>query len=305
MHLNLADRFVASCLGAAVGESMGLPAEGLDPGRISSVYGHIDSPVARADSPDFSASPAGSIARQTEALIAVLRASGPLPDLQHFASHLKESFARQPEKWPRHSTFPWPPFPDEGHYTFAFALPGAWQMLNGTLDEEGATEWIRSLEPVSVVWKHGTWIYMRLLHWLYSQNEATLNKKLYLNKVMAFTEEAEEKFPGDHKMKRRMQLIEPLLDGDLDEIARACGGIDQSAQNVLAFVGAVFYRYGGRFDDALIAAVNQGGSSSGVGFYLGSLSAAFGGEAVIPDNWLEMLGEKERLQQVIRQYLSR
>lgn len=304
MYLNTADRFIASCLGAAVGESLGLPAEGLDPGQISTDFGHIDSPVARRESPDYSAMPAGSIGRQTEALIAVLRASHPLPDLQQFASNLKESFARYPNKWPKHSTFPWPPFPDEGHYTFAFALPGAWQMLNDNLDDEGATDWIRSLEPVSVVWKHGTWIYMRLLHWLYSQNEGALDKKAFLKRVMSFTEEAEEKFPGDHKMKRRMQLVEPLLDGELGDIARACGGIDPSAQNVLAFVGAVFYRFGGRFDEALVAAVNQGGSSSGVGFYLGSLSAAFGGDAVIPDNWLGMLSEKERLHQVIRQFLD-
>lgn len=301
---DLAERFVATCVGAAVGESIGMPVEGLDSGQIEKEFDIIEGLNARPDSSDYAALPAGSYARQTEALIAVLRASRPLPDLQTFASNLKETFVKYPDKWPRNSTFPWPPFPDEGHYTFAFAIPGAWQMLNGKLGEKDAEDWIRSLEPVSVVWKHGTWIYMRLLHWLFTRTGGPLNKKQFIDQIMAFTEEAEEKFPGDHKMKRRMQLIAPLLDENLDDIARACGGIDQSAHNVLAFVGAVFYQYGGRFDEALIAAANRGGSSGAVGFYLGSLSAAFGGGAVIPDNWQGMLNEKDRLLGVVRSYLD-
>jgi ADP-ribosylglycohydrolase len=301
---NMADRFMASCIGAAVGESIGMPAEGFGAGQIKEKYGFIDGPRNRPESDEYMALEAGNIARQTEALIAVLRASRPLPDLQTFASYLKETFVKYPEKWPRHSTFPWPPFPDEGHYTFAFALPGSWQMVNGRLSTSEAADWVRSLEPVSIVWKHGTWIYMRLLHWLFEQMGEPLDKKQFVKQIMAFTEEAEDNFPGDHKMKRRMQLIEPLLDGDIREIAAACGSIDQSAQNVLAFVGAVFYKFGGRFDEAVTAAANQGGSSGAVGFYLGSLSPALGGEIVIPGNWKGMLKEKDRLEAVVRKYLD-
>jgi hypothetical protein len=304
MQLNSADRFVASCIGAAVGESIGMPAEGMDADQIRSVFTSIEGPVARPATDDYLALPAGSIARQTEALIAVLRASRPLPDLQQFASNLKDTFARYPEKWPRHATFPWPPFPDEGHYSFAFAIPGAWHLLNGALTVDSAAEWFRSLEPVSQVWRHGTWIYMRLLHWLYTQHGETLDRKVFLKKVMEFTAEAEDSFPGDHKMKRRMQTIEPLLDEDLGDVARACGGVDQAAQNVLGFVGAVFYQFGGRYDEALTAAAALGGTSGAVGFYLGSLSAAFAGEAAIPDNWKNMLTEKDRLMQVVRQFLD-
>ena len=70
---------------------------------------------------------------------------------------------------------------------------------------------------------------------------------------MEYADEAESHFPHDYKMKRRMQLTEPLLSQPLDVVASACGDINNNADNVLAFVGSAFFKHHNSFEQALTA----------------------------------------------------
>ncbi len=303
MKPTLNDRFLASCVAASLGESIALPTEGMNPEQIRAHFGTISGPVARPDSPDFYPLAPGSTARQTEALLAVLKASRPLPDLAGFAFNIKDAFNRFQMLWPKNAAFPWPPFPDEGHYTFAFAFPAAYRLAAGKSTKAELAEWLKSLSPVSVVWQQGTWIYLRLLAKLYVTDEATFSAADAMKSAMEFADEAEDLFPHDHKMKRKMQVTEPLLDRPLSEVASACGNIDHAAENILTFVGNAFYKYHNDFETGLLSTTHQGGTSGAVGFYLGSLIGALRGQHTLPGAWLHQLKVKESVSSAVFEYI--
>lgn len=303
MKHNLNDRFLASCVAASLGESIALPTEGMTPEQISKEFGLVNGPMARPDSDEFYPLAAGSTARQTEAMLAVIKASRPLPDLQGFAFNIKDAFNRFQMLWPKNATFPWPPFPDEGHYTFAFAMPAAYRLAAGKSNASELGEWLKSLSPVSIVWQQGTWIYLRLLANLYVMDEKDFDAAAFLKSAMYFADEAEDLFPHDHKMKRRMQVTEPLLDRPLIEVAQACGNINNAADNILAFVGNAFYKYNDDFEKGLLATTNLGGTSGAVGFYLGSLIGALRGQNQLPAAWLHQLKVKESVTSAVFNYI--
>jgi hypothetical protein len=303
MKHNINDRFLASCVAASLGESIALPTEGMKPEQIQTTFGEIKGPVARPDSVDFYPLSAGSTARQTEAMLAVIKASHPLPDLQGFAFNIKDAFNRFQMLWPKNATFPWPPFPDEGHYTFAFAMPAAFRLASGQSSTAELSEWLKSLSPVSVVWQQGTWIYLRLLADLYVMDEKNFSASKFLKRAMFFADEAEDLFPHDYKMKRRMQVTEPLLDEPLSEVAKACGDINNAADNILAFVGNAFYKHNDDFEKAILSTANLGGTSGAVGFYLGSLIGALRGQSNLPGAWLHSLNVKESVTSAVFNYI--
>ncbi len=302
MSTNLNDRFLACCIAASLGESIALPTEGMTPDEIKSRFHRIAGPVARPDSPDFYALPAGSTARQTEAMLAVLKASKPLPDLQGFAFNIKDAFNRFQMLWPKSATFPWPPFPDEGHYTFSFAMPAAYRLCAGKSSVVELGEWLKSLSPVSVVWQQGTWIYLRLLADLFKSSPEKFNADDFVKNAMLYADEAEDLFPHDYKMKRRMQVTEPLLKAPLAEVAKACGNINNAADNILAFVGNAFYKHHNSFEEAVTSTANLGGTSGAVGFYLGSLIGALHGQVALPGAWLNQLKVKESVETAVFNY---
>jgi ADP-ribosylglycohydrolase len=302
MKMNLNDRFLACCVAASLGESIAMPTEGMTPQEIKQRFHKLAGPIARPETEDYYALPAGSTARQTEAMLAVLKASKPLPDLQGFAFNIKDAFNRFNILWPKSATFPWPPFPDEGHYTFAFAMPAAYRLSAGKNTVAELAEWMKSLSPVSVVWQQGTWIYLRLLAKLFQTNPADFDSKSFLKDAMLFADEAEHHFPHDYKMKRRMQITEPLLDASLEEVAKACGDINNAADNILAFVGNAFYKYNNNFEIAVTSAANVGGTSGAVGFYLGSLIGALRGLDALPGAWLNQLKVKESVESAVFNY---
>jgi ADP-ribosylglycohydrolase len=303
MNTNLNDRFLACCVAASLGESLTLPAEGMSPEKVRDIFYKISGPVARPESEEFYPLPAGSTARQTEAMLAVLKASRPLPDLQGFAFNIKDSFNRFQMLWPKSATFPWPPFPDEGHYTFAFAMPAAYRLSAGKNSVAELADWLKSLSPVSVVWQQGTWIYLRLLADLFSSDAATFDPKVFVLNAARYADEAESYFLNDHKMKRRMQVTQPLLDAPLDQVAIACGNINNAADNILAFVGNAFYKYPMDFEQAVTSTANLGGTSGAVGFYLGSLIGALNGSHVLPGAWLNQLKVKESVEAAVFNYV--
>jgi hypothetical protein len=296
-------RFIASCLGGALGESIGMACEGMTPEQIRERFGRIKGPAPRPESHEFYPLPAGSTARQTEALLAVLKSSSPLPDLPRFAFHIKDAFNRFPTLWPKDAAFPWPPFPDEGHYTFAFALPAAYALAQGDRSNEELADWLKSFAPVSIVWQQGTWVYLRLLTWLFGQDPTRFDPDLFVTQTLHFMDEAESHFPHDHKLKRRMRTIQPLLGGNLDQVAQLCGHVDVAAENILCVVGAVFHKFAHDPESALLEGANLGGCTGAVTFYTGTLLGALHGRHALPESWIETMRVHESVDHAARQYV--
>jgi hypothetical protein len=304
MPTTLQTRFIASCLGGALGESIGMACEGMTPERIQEQFGRIKGPAPRPESLEFYPLPAGSTARQTEALLAVLKSSSPLPDLPRFAFHIKDAFNRFPTLWPKDAAFAWPPFPDEGHYTFAFALPAAYSLAQGERSSEQSADWLKSFAPVSIVWQQGTWVYLRLLSWLFGEDPTNFDRDLFISQTLHFMDEAESHFPHDHKLKRRMRTIQPMLGGNLDQVARLCGHVDVAAENILCVVGAVFHKYAHEPKSALLEGANLGGCTGAVTFYTGTLLGALHGRHALPESWIETMRVHESVEHAARQYVQ-
>ena len=295
-------KFKAVCMGAAIGEAIGMPAEEMTPEQIASRLGEITGFMARPEAEDFSAIQAGHSARQTEAMLSVLAASSPLPDLQEFAFIVKQALNKYPEKWPKSTTFAWPPFPDGGHYTFSFAIPASRLLYEGRVTVDELTTWMLTLTPSSVVWQQSIWLYLRMLTYLYDQDPKTFDADEFLVSATHFILEAEKYFPGDYKIRRRMQVTEPMMEEPLDRIAKSCGDVSKLAEDMITFVGVVFHRHHKDYKTALLAAANLGGESEASCFYLGSLLGALGGESMLPYNWLEEYVERDRVTAVLEKF---
>ncbi len=299
------NRFQATCLGAAIGEAIGMPAEDMKPEQISTTIGEIIGFRDRPEAEDFSPVAAGHSTRQTEAMLSVLAASKPLPDLQEFAFTIKQSLNMYPEKWPKSTTFAWPPFPDGGHYTFSFAIPAALLLSEKQVSVKQLQEWMHSLTPSSVVWQQSIWLYLRLLVNLFETEKESFDPDQFLEYATKYILEAEKYFPGDYKIRRRMQVTEPMMDEPLEDIAKSCGDVSKLAEDMITFVGAVFYRHHNDFKKAVTAAANLGGASEASCFYLGSLIGALGGTEALPDDWLSGYAERGRVEAALRKFEER
>lgn len=302
MSDQIKNKFHATCLGAAIGEAIGMPAAGMTPKQISETFGHIDGFRERPDSEDLSRVDAGYSVRQTEAMLSVLAASDPLPDLQEFAFNVKQALNTWPEKWPKSTTFAWPPFPDGGHYTFSFAIPASRLLFEGRVTVDELIEWMHTLTPSSVVWQQSIWLYLRLLTDLYGQNPENFDPDEFLVNATRHIREAEGYFPGDYKIRRRMQVTEPMMDESLEHIAQSCGNVSKLAEDMITFVGTVFYRHYNDYKRALTEAANLGGDSEASCFYLGSLMGALGGDGILPEDWKKQYAEKDRVVSLLQTF---
>lgn len=304
MSERISNKFQAVCLGAAIGEAIGMPAEGMTPQKIAETLGSPGGYANRPASPDFSPLAAGHSARQTEALLSVLATSNPLPDLQEFAFTLKQAFSAYPEKWPLSTTFPWPPFPDGGHYTFSFAIPASRLLYEERATVSQLVDWMHTLTPSSAVWRQSIWLYLRLLNYLYGQNIEHFDPDQFLTHAAQFVREAERYFPGEFKIRRRMQVTEPMMDDALERIAASCGNISNQAEDVITFVGVVFYRHFSDMRASISEAARLGGSSEATCFYLGSLHGALGGMQALPEDWVDGYGERTRVEAALERFES-
>ena len=302
MSDQIKNKFHATCMGAAIGEAIGMPAEGMTPEQVSKKFGRISDFTNRPESEDLSPVGAGHSARQTEAMLSVLAASAPLPDLQEFAFTIKQALNKYPEKWPKSTTFAWPPFPDGGHYTFSFAIPAARLLNNGRMTSEEIIEWMHTLTPSSVVWQQSIWLYMRLLNYLFDQEPESFEPDDFLEQATKYIREAENHFPGDYKIRRRMQVTEPMMGEPLESIAKSCGNVSKLAEDMITFVGAVFYRHHDDYKTALIEAANLGGESEASCFYLGSLFGALGGNEVLPAEWVDGFAGRDRVESILDKF---
>lgn len=299
---DIKDRFHATCLGAAIGEAIGMPAEQMTPEQVADEFCRIEGFRERPASGDFRSVKAGHSVRQTEAMLSVLAASSPLPDLQEFAFTIKQALNKYPEKWPQSTTFAWPPFPDGGHYTFSFAIPAARLLNEERITVGELTDWMQTLTPSSVVWQQSIWLYLRLLNYLFDQTTKDFDPDEFLEKATEYIVEAEKHFPGDYKIRRRMQVTEPMMDEPLEMIAKSCGDVSKLAEDMITFVGAVFYRHHNDFKKALSEAANLGGESEASCFYLGSLFGALAGSSVLPPDWLAGYAERERVERLLQKF---
>jgi ADP-ribosylglycohydrolase len=305
MSDKIKNRFRATCLGAAIGEGIGMPAEEMNPEQVTSAFGNIDGFRDRPEAEDFSPVAAGHSTRQTEAMMSVLASATPLPDLQEFAFTIKQALNKYPEKWPKSTTFAWPPFPDGGHYTFSFAIPAARLLTEGRVSVPDLITWMQSLTPSSVVWQQSIWLYLRLLDYLYGIEKKDFDPDEFLENATKFILEAERHFPGDYKIRRRMQVTEPMMDEPLEDIAKSCGGVSKLAEDMITFVGAVFHRHHDDFKAAVTAAANLGGASEASCFYLGSLFGALGGMEALPQDWLQGYKARERVESALSTFEER
>ncbi len=153
-----------------------------------------------------------------------------------------------------------------------------------------------------MVWQQSVWLYLRLLNYLYEQKVEAFDPDKFLMIATKFIREAENYFPGDYKIRRRMQVTEPMMDEPLDQIAKSCGNVSKLAEDMITFVGVVFYRHHQDYKKAILEAANLGGSSEASCFYLGSLFGALGGKKALPADWIDGYAEHDRVVSVVQRF---
>jgi hypothetical protein len=234
--------------------------------------------------------PAAYTTRDTEALIAVLKSSTPLPDLLHFAFNLKAAFTTFPEKWRVGTVFPWPPFPDKSHFTLAFALPAAYRYASGMIGADQLTAWIQRLSPASVIWQQCIYVYTTLLAGLMSGRIDATGAWAEADRLV---EAAESMFPGAALLDPFLNSLETVSDYKTDP--RLEEGIPEHAHTALSLAIHAFSKGASTLPEMLQPVVSLGGDT-GAACYAGALWGAAHGFEAVPTALVSPLQDSVRLE---------
>jgi ADP-ribosylglycohydrolase len=94
----------------------------------------------------------------------------------------------------------------------------------------------------------------------------------------------------------RLRRVGELLEGDddPDEVIRRIGHRVE-VQNSVPTAIYCFLRSPGNFEEAVIRAVNMGGDADSLGIMCGAIGGALHGESAIPERWSSVLEAKDRI----------
>ncbi len=291
--VDIASRFRGAIFGFATSDAQATPFKWHKPEEVAhlKLEGEYVNRPGNALMPHL---PAGYTTRDTEALIAVLKSSTPLPDLLHFAFNLKAAFTTFPEKWRVGTVFPWPPFPDKSHFTLAFSLPAAYRLAAGMIDADQLNAWIQRLSPASVIWQQCIFVYTNLLA---SLMNGSVTKATAWKEADRLAETAEALFPGASLLDPFMNSLESV--SGYSDGGRFSDGIPETAHTSLALAIHAFSTGDSALPVMLQPVVSLGGDT-GAACYAGALWGAANGVEAIPGALITPLQDSVRLEAGIR-----
>lgn len=286
------DKVLGTLLGAAVGDALGMPVDGLSHQNVRTYYRGVKGLHADAHRRDLGA---GQWTAHTQRAAALTRAlvatSDPEAVAGAFAAELGALDLRRSA--PRFSGEP-----DGGAATAASPL-GLWWAATDAADER-AFDLVTNVlgvthtHPAALAAAFGQAFAVRTL---LASTPGDLDGVAFFRTVTEKTEWAEAKLGGasPSPAARLREIADHLGDFPLD-LQDLCGGTGDRADEAWPFAVAMLARNPALAEATILPAVNVGGAASAVGSLVGSLVGALHGGRALPADWREELEDGARLE---------
>ena len=282
------DRLVATVLGSALGDALGMPVEGLSHQNVRTYYKGIKGLVADDKRGDLGA---GQWTADTQRARAVMRAlTAGAPDSpeevrQALAGALPAEVRRGGVVSPSSAG------------AAAAAPLGVQARLRGLADL-AAARWASRLlgaidpHPVAAV---ATAAQVAALRTCLGKDPDAVTGGHILGAATTAARDAERLLGADDRVSTRLaRLAGHLAETPLD-LQDRCGGTGAAADEAFPFAVAMVARSPELVEATLLSAINVGGDTSAVGACVGALLGALHGTAAFPEGWLDAVEDADAL----------
>jgi ADP-ribosylglycohydrolase len=298
------DRALGALLGAAVGDALGMPVDGLSHQNVRLYYRGIKGYTADEKRGDPGSGPgqalrAGQWTAHTQRTFALARAIASEPRAADYtwSARAAERFehARTAEPLRRAEAPPW----GTGVTAAACAVPlGVWARASGASSER------RGAFARAALGKHTTSVpalaaalgMAEAVRLALDAGPGTLDGTAFLADVRAVVAGFENESGAGTPVADRLAALAPHLDETPLDLQDRCNGTGAAADEAFPFAVAMFARNPALVEATLLSAVNVGGAASAVGAMVGALLGAFNGWRAFPAEWREGLEDVERLE---------
>ncbi len=282
------DRIKGALLGAAVGDALGMPVEGLSHQNVRTYYKGIKGYRADEHRRDLGAGQWTGRTQRTFALAHVLAEAAPHATVRpRYAEALAPIDLRRP------------PTPGRGAGgTIAAVTPLAvWWSREGRTDEEIAelvgSAFEAEADGAVLAAAVGQAVALR---GLFASAPADLDGPTFFDAVTAATARAERTLGLSSSVSDRLRLLAGHLGAFPLDLQDLCDGTGPAADEAWPFAVAMLARNPTLLEATLLPAINVGGDAPTVGACLGALLGALHGWAAFPDDWREGLEDRARLE---------
>ncbi len=275
------DRLVATLLGSALGDALGMPVEGLSHQNVRTYYKGIKDLAADDKRGDLGRGQWTADTQRARALARALASGAPdSPDgvRQAFLAELP------PEGDLRRGGVVGP-----SSAGAAMAAPlGVQARLRGLADLAGA-RWasmlLRSIDPHPAAAVAAA-AQVAALRTCLGKDPEALSGAQVLGAAVSAARDSERLLGADDRVSARLGLLAGHLDDYPLDLQDLCNGTGSAADEAFPFAVAMVARSPSLVESTLLAAVNVGGDAAAVGACVGALMGALHGTAVFPPDWL-------------------
>ena len=284
------DRLVATVLGSAVGDALGMPVEGLSHQNVRTYYKGVKELVADDKRGDLAAGQWTADTQRARALARALAQGAPdSPD------EVRQAFAAE---------LPAPVELRRGAVTSpssagaALAAPlGVQARLRGLADLAGA-RWasllLRAIDPHPAA-AVAAGAQVAAIRTCLGKDPGALSGAQILGAATSAARDGERLLGADDRVSSRLAALAGHLDETPLDLQDLCNGTGAAADEAFPFAVAMVARSPALTESTLLAAVNVGGDAAAVGACVGALLGALHGTAAFPAEWLAAVEDADAI----------
>ena len=286
----LRDRLVGVILGAALGDALGMPVEGLSHQNVRTYYKGIQDLRADEKRGDLGAGQWTADTQRARALARALATGAP-----DSPEEVRQAFARE--------------LPAEGDLRrggvvspssacAACAAPlGVQARLRGLADL-AVSRWVSLLlQPVDAhaVAHVAATAHVAAVRTCLGKDPEAVTGPQILGAARSAALDAERLLGADDRVSARLGALAPHLDEFPLDLQDRCNGTGAAADEAAPFAIAMAARSPSLVEATMLSAVNVGGDAAAVGAMVGALLGALHGAAAFPAAWLDRLEDADAI----------
>jgi ADP-ribosylglycohydrolase len=285
------DRLHGTLVGAALGDALGMPLEGLSHQNVRTYYRGIKGLRADEKRGDLAA---GQGTADTQRMRALARALATAPP--DAPEEVREAFAAELDALGVLRREEVGPSPSAA--CAACAAPFGIQARLRGLGDLAVARWVGLLlgridaNPVAHV---AGAAHVAALRACLVTDAAEMSGPALYAAALSAAQDAERLLATDARVSTRLRALLPFLDEVPLDLQDRCNGTGSAADEAVPFALAMVARGPDLPEATLLSAVNVGGDAAAVGAIVGALLGAINGASAFPAEWLDGLEDAEAI----------
>ncbi|WP_412068236.1 ADP-ribosylglycohydrolase family protein [Rubrivirga sp. IMCC43871] len=281
------DRIVATLLGSALGDALGMPVEGLAHQNVRTYYKGIKEPRADEKRKDLGVGQWTADTQRARALARALATGAPdSPEEVRiaFAAELASLDLRRPD------------IVSPSSAGAAMAAPFGVQARLRGLKDLASARWagllLKEIDPNPVA-HVATAAQVAAIRVCLGKDPDGIAGPEILSAALIAARDAERLLGADDRVSRRLADVSGHLDDFPLDLQDRCGGADSPADEAFPFAVAMVARSPALVESTFLSAVNVGGDAAAVGACVGAMLGAIHGTEALPQAWLAQLEDAD------------